>query len=140
LTFDKMSSMDDNPYKSPECEPSVVEQRSNSADSEPAEIRSQRYVFIVLFPLETWLGLAGSQAIVFEITDAVFNVKKTVFAGVPLWLGLSIFGFLASPCAALMAYWVWRKPRSRWPVLVANLIGVSPFALALIGIWFFGLE
>jgi hypothetical protein len=134
-----MNVMDDNPYRSPECAPSVVEQRSESADSDPAEKDSERYLYIVLLPLETWLGLAVSQAIVVEIIDSVFNVKKTVFAGVPLWLGVLTFGFLASPCAALMAYWVWRKPRSRWPVIVANLIGVSPFILALIGIWFFGL-
>ena len=132
--------MDENPYKSPECEPLAVKQQSESADSPPAEKRSERYLSIVLFPLETWLGLAGSQAVVFEIVDSVFGLKKSVFTGVPLWLGLSIFGLLAIPFAAAMAYWFWRSPRSRWPVVVANLIGWSPFILALIGIWFFGLE
>ncbi len=130
--------MDENPYKSPECEPLAVTQRSKLAD--PAENRSERYLFSVLLPLETWLGFTASQAIVFEMIDSVLGLKKSIFAGVPLWLGLAIFGVLATPFPAAMAYWFCRNPRSRWPVVVANLIGVSPFILALIGIWFFVLE
>jgi hypothetical protein len=112
--------MDDNPYKSPEAEPQI--------DKPPTKPPS-RYLDAMLFGVGVLGGLSLLQEVGLGILEVVFNRKIA-----PPGSMLPMFLLTASPVGVIVAWSIWRHPKSRRLRSAALLLMVSPFALWAISI------
>jgi hypothetical protein len=118
-----MGCMEDNPYRSPESTSKLKNRPSNV----------QRHANSAFFGLLAFWGLfffmVGITKILLTHGSPVIRPPAPLFATVTL--------IIASPMGALVGWWTWRAPESKWPVVVAMLLVSSPFLLAVIGLVFF---
>jgi hypothetical protein len=125
-----MEIMDDNPYKSPECEPDIPK---------PPPKPPNPYLVAGANGFMAFGGFAMSQAVIVQ-TYWVLSEPATVYSLAEKRLMLAICALIASPVGVLIAWWTLREPKSKWVFAVALFLGVIWVVLALIGISFFGLE
>lgn len=106
--------MDDNPYKSPEAEPEI---------EKPPSKPSGRYYDALFYGTGVLGGLAILQEVILQI-QLVLNRKIA-----PPGSMLPMFLLTASPFAVIVAWSIWRYPKSKRVRTVAFLLMVSPFVL-----------
>ena len=119
--------MHENPYQSPKSVPKV--------EKRPAK-PPNRYFNAALYGVMAFLGCVMLQAIILEI---VWVQTATVRSLAEKRVMLPIHALIACPVGMLIAWWTFRAPQSKWVFAIALLLGLSPWALTVIGITFFGL-
>ncbi|MFC1597401.1 hypothetical protein ACFL5Q_05615 [Planctomycetota bacterium] len=115
-----MNCMDENPYQSP---------RSFQEAEKPPKKPPNRYVNAVLNGVMTFWACVMVQITVREVVADYSIPEKQAM--------LPIFALVALPVGVWIAWWTLRVPESKRVFPVAVLVGVSPWVLGLIGVFFF---
>jgi hypothetical protein len=117
--------MDENPYKSPE---SVSEVERQTAKAPTKLVK--RHAKVAFYGNMACWGLFFFQMVIFEISRTLGVGERFRYNWA--WLVLCAFLIHALLVGAAIAFWAWRNPKSKWPVVAATVLGCSPFLLCAI--------
>jgi hypothetical protein len=112
--------MDENPYRSPESE-SEVEKRPRKPPN--------RNVKAAVWGTATYGGLSMFLAFIVRLLLEL-GLEPIIRPDAPLFV--IVVTAIAGPVGVAVAWWTWRVPESKWPVVVAMLLASSPFLLLVI--------
>ena len=115
-----MDCMEDNPYQSPEAAPEVGKRPKKPPN---------RRVMAAVWGMAAYGGLSMSLAFIVRLLLQL-GLKPIIRPDAPLFV--IVVTAIAGPVGVAVAWWTWRVPESKWPVVVAMLLASSPFLLLVI--------